>query len=56
MDDFIFVGNNSVIFDEFKKSTMIEFKMFDLVSIHYLLDIEVIKFTDGISVCKKKNV
>ena len=56
VDDFIFTGNDGVMFEEFKKSMMIEFEMFDLDMMHYFLDIEIVQSTNGIFISQKKYV
>ena len=42
VDDLIFTGNDSAIFEKFKKSMMVEFDTFDLGKIHYFSGIEVV--------------
>jgi len=41
VDDLIYTGNNTAMFESFKKSKMAEFEMTDLGMIHYFLGIEV---------------
>ena len=36
VDDLIFTGNDSVVFSDFKRSTINEFEMSDLGKMHYL--------------------
>ncbi|KAK2986839.1 hypothetical protein RJ640_011064 [Escallonia rubra] len=55
-DDLIYTGNDSVMFEEFKKSMMVEFEMSDLGMMHYFLGIEVVQSTNGIFICQKKYV
>ena len=45
-----------MMFEEFKKSMMIEFEMFDLDMMHYFLDIEIVQSTNGIFISQKKYV
>ena len=40
IDDLIFTSNDSVMFERFKKSMMVEFEMSDLGMMHYFLGIE----------------
>jgi hypothetical protein len=56
VDDLIFIGNDVVMFKEFKKSMMIEFEMSDLGMMHYFLGIEVVESANGIFVSQKKYV
>jgi transposase InsO family protein len=42
VDDLIYTGNNTVMFESFKKSMMAEFEMTDLGMMHYFLGIEVV--------------
>ena len=44
------------MFQEFKKSMMDEFEMFDLDVMHYFLGIEVVKARDGIFISQKKYI
>lgn len=39
VDDLIFTGNDGVMFENFKKSMMLEFDMTDLGKLHYFLGI-----------------
>ena len=41
VDDLIFTRNDSVMFEVFKKSMMIEFEMSNVGMMHYFLDIEI---------------
>ncbi|RVW19222.1 uncharacterized mitochondrial protein AtMg00810-like [Vitis vinifera] len=56
VDDLIFTGNDSVMFERFKKSMMVEFEMFDLGMMHYFLGIEVVQSDTGIFISQKKYV
>ncbi|XP_028098760.1 uncharacterized protein LOC114298399 [Camellia sinensis] len=56
VDDIIYTGNNSAMFDDFKQSMMIEFEMFDLGLMHYFLGIEVAQTSAGIFISQKKYV
>ena len=56
VDDLIFTGNCEIMFQEFKKSMMDEFEMFDLDVMHYFLGIEVVKARDGIFISQKKYI
>jgi len=56
VDDLIFTRNDSVMFDDFKKSMMDEFEMSDLGKMHYFLDLEIVQSDDGIFVSQKKYV
>ena len=56
VDDLIFTGNSSVMFDEFKKFMMNEFEMPDLGKMHYFLDLEVVQSDEGIFVSQNKYV
>ncbi|KAJ7962205.1 Retrovirus-related Pol polyprotein from transposon TNT 1-94 [Quillaja saponaria] len=53
-DDLIFTGNDNVMFEEFKKSMMVEFEMFDLGMMHYFLGIEVVQSANRIFISQKK--
>lgn len=48
VDDLIFIGNDRLMSEQFKKSMMIEFDMTDLGRMRYFLGIEVPQRTDGI--------
>ena len=48
VDDLIFTGNDEVMFEQFKKSMMVEFDMTDLGKMRYFLGIEVLQKEDGI--------
>lgn len=41
VDDLIYTGNDRAMFENFNKSMMFEFDMFDLGMLHYFLGIEV---------------
>ncbi|CAL1361578.1 unnamed protein product [Linum trigynum] len=56
VDDLIFTGNCTAMFDEFKKSMNSEFEMTDLGLMHYFLGIEVAQTEAGIFLCQKKYV
>ena len=56
VDDLIFTGNDSVMFERFKKSMMVEFEMSDLGMMHYFLGIEVVQSDTGIFISQKKYV
>jgi len=56
VDDLIFTGNSSVMFDEFKKCMMNEFEMSGLGKMHYFLGLEVVQSDEGIFVSQKKYV
>lgn len=43
VDDLIFTGTDLVMFEEFKKSMMVEFEMSNLGMMHYFLGIEVMQ-------------
>ncbi|KAK3022536.1 hypothetical protein RJ639_047474 [Escallonia herrerae] len=55
VDDLIFTGNDSTIFDKFKRSMIVEFDMSDLGMMHYFLGIEVKQSAAGIFISQKKN-
>ncbi|KAK2968675.1 hypothetical protein RJ640_001578 [Escallonia rubra] len=56
VDDLIFTGNDSTMFDKFKRSMMVEFDMSDLGMMHYFLGIEVKQSAAGIFISQKKYV
>jgi hypothetical protein len=56
VDDLIFIGNDVVMFKEFKKSMMIEFEISDLGMMHYYLGIKVVQSANGIFISQKKYV
>ncbi|KAG8481752.1 hypothetical protein CXB51_027230 [Gossypium anomalum] len=56
VDDLIFTGNYSSMFNEFKKSMMIEFEMSNLSMMHYFLGIKVVQSADGIFISQRKYV
>ncbi|CAL5333116.1 unnamed protein product [Camellia sinensis] len=54
--DLIYTGNNTTMFESFKKSMMVEFEMSDLGMMHYYLGIEVVQSSTGIFISQKKYV
>ena len=54
VDDLIFIGNDEIMFAEFKKSMMLEFDITDLGKIRYFLGIEVMQRSDDIFINQKK--
>ena len=56
VDDLIFTGNSSNMFDDFKQSMMAEFDMTDLGTMHYFLGIEVAQTSDRIFISQKKYI
>ena len=54
VDDLIFVGNDELMFVEFKHSIKHEFDMTDLGKMRYFLGLEVLQKSDGIFISKKK--
>ena len=42
VNDLIFIENDSVMFEEFKKSIMVEFEMSDMSMIHYFFGIKTV--------------
>jgi len=56
VDDLIYTGNNTIMFESFKKSMMAEFEMSDLGMMHYFLGIEVVRSSSGIFISQKKYV
>jgi len=56
VDDLIFTGNYTLMFDEFKKFMMNEFEMTDLGMMHYFLGIEIVQSDVQIFVFQKKYV
>lgn len=46
VDDLLFTGNSSILFNEFKKCIMNEFEMYDLGKMSYFLGIEVVQFDE----------
>ncbi|XP_019051696.1 PREDICTED: uncharacterized protein LOC109114080 [Nelumbo nucifera] len=50
----IYTENDQAMFEEFKKSMMVEFEMTDLGMMHYFLGIEVVQSTAGIFITQKK--
>ena len=43
VDDLIFTGNDEIMFDEFKKSMILEFDMTNLGKMRYFLGIELMQ-------------
>ena len=56
VDDLIYSGNDSAMFEKFKKSMMVDFDMFDIGMMPYFLGIEVEQFVVGIFISQKKYV
>lgn len=56
VDDLIFTGSSSTMFDDFKQSMMNEFEMSDLGLMHYFLGYEVAQNSAGIFISQKKYV
>lgn len=54
VDDLIYTGSNTAMFESFKKSMMVEFEMSDLGMMHYYLGIEVLQSSTGIFISQKK--
>lgn len=54
VDDLIYTGNDATMFEQFKKSMMVEFDMTDLGKMRYFLGIEVIQGSDGIFISQRK--
>ncbi|GJY60111.1 retrovirus-related pol polyprotein from transposon TNT 1-94 [Tanacetum coccineum] len=54
VDDLLFTGNDTVMFEKFKKSVMAEFDMSDLGRLHYFLGIEVVQSDAGIFISQRK--
>ncbi|KAM1556843.1 hypothetical protein PS2_040150 [Malus domestica] len=54
VDDLIFTGNDKMMFEQFKKSMMVEFDMTDLGKMRYFLGIEVIQGSEGIFISQRK--
>lgn len=54
VDGLIYTGNNTNMFESFKKSMMAEFEMSDLCMMHYFLGIEVLQSSTGILISQKK--
>lgn len=48
VDDLIYTGNDSAMFENFKKSMMVEFDKTDLGIMHYFLNNEVTQSAAGI--------
>lgn len=56
VNDLICIGNDNVMFENFKKSMMVEFDIFDIGMINYFLDIEVMQYTAESFISQKKYV
>ena len=56
VDDLIFTENDSVMFEKFKKSMIVEFDMSDLGKMHYFLGIALVQSAAEIFVSKGKYV
>jgi hypothetical protein len=56
IDDLIFIGNEEIMFEHFKKSMMVEFGMTDLSKMMYFLGIEVLQMVDVIFISQRKEV
>jgi hypothetical protein len=56
IDDLIFIGNDEIMFEHFKKSMMVEFGMTDLSKMMYFLGIEVLQMVDVIFISQRKEV
>ena len=54
VDDLIFVGNDELMFVEFKHSIKHEFDVTDLGKMRYFLGLEVLQKSDGIFISQKK--
>jgi hypothetical protein len=54
VDDLIFTGNDSILFQKFKSSMMKTFDMTDLGKMRYFFGIEVIQNDQGIFMCQEK--
>lgn len=52
--DLIFTGNDELLFEQFKRSMMVEFDMTDLGKMRYFLGIEVVQTKDGIFISQRK--
>ena len=48
VDDLIFTRNDKLLFEQFKRSIMVEFDMTNLEKIRYFLGIKVVQTTNGI--------
>jgi len=53
IDDLIFIGNDQLMFEQLKKSMMIEFDMTNLGRMRYFLGIEILQRTYGIFIVNK---
>lgn len=56
IDDLIFIGNDEIMFEHFKKSMMVEFDMSDLSKMMYFLGIEVLQMVAVIFINQRKYV
>jgi len=56
IDNLIFIGNDEIMFEHFKKSMMVEFDMTDLSKMMYFLGIEVLQMVDVIFISQRKYV
>ena len=54
VNDLIFTGNDTLMFDNFKRSMMDDFEMTDVGKMHYFLGIEVVQSSARISISQKK--
>jgi len=54
VDDIIFTENDTLMFNNFKRSMMDDFEMTDLGTMHYFLGIEVVQSSAGISISQEK--
>lgn len=52
VDDLIYVGNDHVLCEAFKKSMQQEFEMTDLGQMKYFLGVEVNQNSEGITLCQ----
>ena len=56
VNDLICIGNDNVMFENFKKSMMVEFDIFDIGMMNYFLDIKVMQYTAESFISQKKYV
>jgi len=56
IDDLIFISNDEIMFEHFKKSMMVEFGITDLSKMMYFLGIEVLQMVDVIFISQRKYV
>ncbi|KAJ0441172.1 putative RNA-directed DNA polymerase [Helianthus annuus] len=54
VDDLIYMGNDQMLCEGFKKSIMQEFEMTDLGRMKYFLGVEITQYKGGIGMCQKK--